>query len=148
GGWSARVGADGTWRLDGLPVGAYALRLNEAGLVWSETPFEVVAGVPATVALVEAPAASIDMLVVHEDGAPAAGAVLEVTPAAGTWVELGDDDVQHVAPHTGADGRRHVTGLPSGATTVRATYAGRRVEATVEVATGATERLTLTVPAK
>lgn len=148
GAWSARVGADGAWRLDGLPVGAYALRLHEAGLVWSETPFEVVAGAPTTVALVEAPAASIDVLVVHEDGMPACGAVLEVTPSAGTWVELGDDDVLRVAPHAGADGRRHVTGLPSGATTVRATYAGRRVEATVDVATGATERLTLTVPAE
>ncbi|MFO0933529.1 MAG: hypothetical protein U1E39_12580 [Planctomycetota bacterium] len=148
GAWSARVGADGMWRLDGLPVGAYALRLNEAGLVWSETPFDVVADAPASVALREAAAASIDVLVVHEDGAPAAGAVLEVTPSAGTWVELGDDDVQRVAPHTGADGRRPVTGLPAGATTVRATYAGRRAEATVDVATGATERLTLTVSAK
>lgn len=148
GDWSGFVRSDGRLRLDGVPIGTYTLRLDEAGLVASETPFEVVADTVTSVAAVEAPAASIDVLVVHEDGAPAAGAVLEVTPAAGTWAELGDDDVQHVAPHTGPDGRRHVTGLPSGATTVRATYAGRRVEATVEVATGATERLTLTVPAK
>lgn len=148
GAWSARVGRDGTWRLDGLPVGAYALRLNEAGLVWSETAFEVAADEAVAVALHEAAPASIDVLVVHEDGAPAAGAVLSVAPAAGTWVELGDDDVQRVAPHTGADGRRRVTGLPSGATTVRATYAGRRVEGTVDLGVGGDARLTLTVPAK
>ncbi|NUM45625.1 MAG: TonB-dependent receptor plug domain-containing protein, partial [Anaerolineales bacterium] len=43
GDWSGFVRSDGRLRLDGVPIGTYTLRLDEAGLVASETPFEVVA---------------------------------------------------------------------------------------------------------
>ena len=131
-----RLDAEGRITLERMEPGSHILALLEPGLVPFSTTFTVREGETTDVVATEPEGGEVELIVVDDQGRPLPFASFGIQlPSRVDWLDV-SGDTQRIDAFTNVLGRRTLPHVEPGAVAIKATYGGRRGEASVRVDEG------------